>query len=123
MVSSIIDKTFTYAIVGATDNPQKYGHTVCTDLMQKGYNIIPINPKRETVCNKKAYPTLSAVDERIDVVVFVVPPHTTESIMQEVVALAISRVWMQPGSESDRAIALCNEHSIQVIHNACIMVQ
>lgn len=123
MENTILDKSFTYAIVGATDNPNKYGHTVCKDLLEKGYQIIPINPKRAMVCGQKTYARLSDVTGSIDVVVFVVPPHITERLMDEVIRLGITRVWMQPGSESERAIATCKEHSIQVMHNACIMVQ
>jgi predicted CoA-binding protein len=36
--------------------------------------------------------------------------------------LGLTRVWMQPGAESEVAIAYCQQHDIQVVHDACAMV-
>ena len=45
----------TIAIVGATDNPSKYGHVIYRDLKQKGFPVYPVNPNRSTVDGDKAF--------------------------------------------------------------------
>ena len=70
----------------------------------------------------KVYKTLEDVSEQIDIAVFVVPPKVTESILPIVLKEGIKVVWMQPGSESDRAINFCKENNIECIHNACVMI-
>ncbi|MFT4305006.1 MAG: CoA-binding protein [Candidatus Woesearchaeota archaeon] len=35
----------------------------------------------------------------------------------------MNKVWMQPGSESEKAINFCKENNIEVIYNSCIMVK
>jgi hypothetical protein len=52
----------------------------------------------------------------------VVPPPVTERVVREAHQLGLTRIWMQPGAESQAAIDYCHEHGIQVIHNACAMV-
>ena len=34
-----------------------------------------------------------------------------------------NRVWMQPGSESEEAIAFCQEQGIKVVHDTCAMIR
>ncbi|MDA3839747.1 MAG: CoA-binding protein [Patescibacteria group bacterium] len=118
----MIDKNFTYAIVGASNNKDKYGYKVLHDLIDAGYNTIPINPKETKILNLETYPSISDYEGVIDVVVFVVPPVVTEKVLEEALLLGISKVWMQPGSESEKAINFCNKHKISYIYNACIML-
>ena len=35
--------------------------------------------------------------------------------------LNINKIWMQPGSESDKAIEMCKQNNIKCTHNSCIM--
>ena len=118
----MINKNFTYAVVGASNNKEKYGHIVMKDLMDGGYRVVPINPKESEVLGLKVYASLGEYKENIDVAVFVVPPAVTEKIVDEVVSLGIKNVWMQPGSESEKAIKKCEENRISYIQNACIMI-
>lgn len=63
---------------------------------------------------------LSDILVRVDVVNIVVPPTMTERIVQECVKLGLSRVWLQPGAESKKAIEFCKENNIKVVYNACV---
>ncbi len=84
--------------------------------------MVPINPKETEILGLKSYSSISNYNEKIDVVVFVVPPSITENILKEVLDLGIKNVWMQPGSESEKAIVFCNKNNINLIQNACIML-
>ncbi|MEA1958034.1 MAG: CoA-binding protein, partial [Euryarchaeota archaeon] len=37
--------------------------------------------------------------------------------------LGLKKVWMQPGSESERAISFCVQNDIKVVHDVCVMVK
>lgn len=118
-----INKDYTYAIVGATNNPAKYGHRVLVDLHDAGYTVIPINLKEDEILGLKAYPTIKDAKKDIDVVVFIIPPDHTEKVLEEVKELGLKKVWMQPGSESEKAITFCKQNDISCIHHDCIMVE
>jgi len=119
----MINKKSTYAVIGASNNQEKYGYKVFKDLLDAGYKVLPINPTEEKILGKKVYPTLSAVKKNIDRVIFVTQPKVTEKILQEVKTLGIKNVWLQPWSQSDTAIEFCKKNTIECIHDACIMMQ
>ncbi len=117
----MIDKNFHYAIVGASNNKEKYGYKVLSFLKEKGYHIIPVNPHEETILDIPSVKSLEDVREEIDVVVFVVPPKITTSLLKTVQSEGISKVWFQPGSESEEAIRFCENNKINYVAGACIM--
>lgn len=119
----MLDKNLIYAVVGASSNEEKYGYKIFKDLIEKNYNAIPINPKGGYIFNKKVFKSLLEVEIKPDMVIFVVKPEITEKILEEVKKLEIKKVWMQPGSESEKAIEYCNKNRISVIHNACVLIK
>lgn len=113
----------TIAIVGASNNPDKYGHKVLADLQSAGWHLIPINPKEENILGLKVYASILQVPEKIDAVVFVTKPEVTEQVLLEVKQLGIKDVWFQPGAASDGAVSFCKINDINYINDACIMAQ
>ena len=111
-----------FAIVGATDNPEKYGNQILKNLKKRNYDVYPVNPRLKTVEGMKCYATLTDLPVKVDVVDFVVPPSATESILRECVALGLDRIWLQPGSESEAAIHFCRENNLKVVHDVCVMM-
>jgi len=113
-----------YAIVGASANPEKFGYKVTLSLKEIGFGVVPINPKEKEILGIEVFPTLgAAIDAKkeIDCAVFVVPPAVTENVLKEAFNLGIKEAWMQPGSESEEAIKFCEEKGLKCTHHACIM--
>jgi predicted CoA-binding protein len=119
----MVDKKNIIAVVGASRDLGKYGHRVYKDLKQAGYKVYPVNPNADEVLGDKCYPNLASLPKKPDVVDIVVPPLVTEQIVQECRQLGITMVWMQPGSESEKAIRFCQENNIVFVYGECIMVQ
>jgi len=119
----MINKKFLYAVVGASNNPEKYGYKVFKDLLDGWYKVLPINPSEKEILWVKVYPTLSETKKNIDVVIFVTQPETTEKVLEEVKILGIKNVWLQPGAQSETTIEFCRRNNIECIHDACIMIQ
>jgi len=111
-----------FAVVGATDNPQKYGNQIVKNLKGRGYKVYPVNPKLKEIEGLNCYPSLAEIPEKVDVVDFVVPPEATEEVLKQCRELGLNRIWLQPGSESEKAINYCNENNMKVVHNACVMM-
>lgn len=113
----------TWAVVGVSNNPAKFGHKVYRDLRRAGYRVYAVNPHLDTVLGDPVYPNLAALPEQPDVVNLVVPPDVTEQIVREAQQAGIQRVWMQPGAASPAAIAYCHTHGLAVIDDACAMIE
>ena len=111
-----------FAVVGATANPEKYGNQIIKNLKSRGYEVYPVNPRLPEVEGIRCYPALANIPVKVDVVDFVVPPDVTEVILKECLELGLDRIWLQPGSESEAAIAFCHENNLKVVHDVCVML-
>src|SRR5215213_11221146 len=95
------------AVVGATENPGSVGRTIVWNLMSSSFGgtIYPVNPNRSSILGIKAYPSLSAVPEVVDLVVVVTPAKTIPNIIKEAVdigvksAIIISAGFKETGPE------------------------
>jgi len=119
----MIDKNFTYVLVWASANPEKYGNKILGDLISWWYKVIPVNPNEKNILGIDVYSSLSKIPYSVDVIICVVPPIVTEKIVEEAISIWIKNIWMQPGSESDVAIQKCLQNWINLVYNSCIMIQ
>jgi predicted CoA-binding protein len=111
-----------WAVVGASLDPTKFGNRIFRSLRAAGYNVYPINPRGGELDGVPIYASLADLPETPEVVDLVVPPAVTEQVVKEAHELGLTRIWMQPGAESDKAIAYCHAYGMQVVHDACAMV-
>ncbi len=112
-----------WAVVGASTNASKYGHKIFRDLRNAGYTVYGVNPGGGEIDGQSLYPDLASLPEKPDVVDLVVPPNVAEQVVQQCAELGLTRVWMQPGSESAAAIQFCHDQGIRVVHDACAMIR
>jgi len=121
MISDILRYNQTFAVVGVSQDKQKYGYEVFEILVANGYRVYPINPKYGEVEGHRCYPSLDDLPERPQVVVTVVPPTVTEKIVEDCTRLGIRTVWMPPGSWSERAVQMCEVQGIEEVHDVCLV--
>lgn len=118
---NFFNKKFTYAVVGASNNEEKYGYKIFKTLLDSGFKVIPINPKEEKILGQKCYHKLEDYDEQIDVVDFVVPAGVTIRVLEDVVELGIRKVWFQPSSSDVKCERYCYKNNIKYLKDFCLM--
>ncbi|MGC8999200.1 MAG: CoA-binding protein [Candidatus Bathyarchaeia archaeon] len=123
LIKSFLDKRNVFAVVGASRDPRKYGYQVYRDLKDAGYRVYPVNPNAQEILGDKCYSSLEELPVKPDVVNVVVPPEVTERIVETCKRLRITKVWMQPGSESEKAIRFCEKNDIKIVHGVCVMIE
>ena len=111
------------AVVGATDNPHKYGSVIYRDLKAKGYRVYPVNTTRDTVDGDTAYRDLRELPEVPDIVNIVVPPRRTMRVLDLAEELGIKNIWVQPGAEDAAVMERLESGPFDYLANACIMVR
>ena len=111
-----------FAIVGATNNTRKYGYQIFKNLRSRGYEVYPVNPRIKELEGITCYPSLADIPVKVNVVDFVVPPEVTETVLKECKRLGLNRIWLQPGSESEAAIAFCHENGLKVVYGVCVIL-
>ena len=112
-----------WAVVGVSDNREKFGNKIYRDLKEAGYDVYGVNPKLETIEGDTCYASLKDLPVKPDVVNVVVPPQVGPAVVAECLELGLKRIWFQPGAESEAAVAQARAGGMDVVHDACIMIQ
>jgi len=112
-----------FGVAGASTNREKYGNKVLRCYLQHDRKAIPVNPRGKII---EGIPCVASVNElpaEVGALSIITPPKITERIVEEAIACGIGNLWMQPGAESPRAVALAQEAGINVIADgSCLLV-
>jgi predicted CoA-binding protein len=122
IASLLVEEETAVAVVGATDNPSKYGYVIYRDLKRKGYRVFPVNPGRDTVDGDRAYPTVAELPVAPDIIDLVVPASVGIEVVRQALDVGYDRIWVQPGAESPELLRLLQEADAEYVADACIMV-
>ncbi len=95
------------AVIGATEKTGSVGRSVLWNLISSpfGGTVYPVNPKRPNVLGIRAYPTIGAVPEPVDLAVVVTPAPTVPGVIGDCVeagvkaAIIISAGFKEIGPE------------------------
>ena len=76
------------ALVGASDDPRKYGYMTLRSILEAGYTgqVYPINPKGGELMGLKVYPSLKEIPGTLDLAVIVVPAQFVPEVLREAAA-------------------------------------
>lgn len=110
------------AVVGASRGGQKFGNTVMRELAAKGYEMLPVHPSAEAIDGARCWRRLRDIPGAVGGVVVVVPPIEAARVVHEALEAGITRVWLQQGSESEEAIAECEDRGALVVAGHCILM-
>ncbi|HVO73186.1 MAG TPA: CoA-binding protein [Ignavibacteriaceae bacterium] len=110
------------AVAGVSRDPKKFGYACFRDLKKRGYTVIPVNPKIDSIDGEKCYPDIKSIPEKIGALLIVLHPEQTERITAEAFASGIKYVWMQKGAESQKAIDYCEANGINLVYGECILM-
>jgi len=120
-IAELLRSAKTIAVVGLSNNPARTSNGVSAYMQSQGYRIIPVNPAISEALGEKAYPTLSEVPEKIDIVnVFRRPEHVPE-VVDEAIRLGVPAIWMQEGVVHEEAAEKARQAGIFVVMNRCIL--
>jgi predicted CoA-binding protein len=111
------------AVVGVSKNEEKPSHQVPKYLVEHGYNVIPVNPTVTEVLGRKCYPSVAAINERIDVVDVFRKSEDIPAVIDDVLKKkdGIKVFWMQLGIYNEDAERKAKENGIDVVYNRCMM--
>jgi uncharacterized protein len=112
-----------WVVVGVSEDTQKFGHKIYLDLKQAGYEVMGVHPTLKSLDGDPVYSSVLNLPKQPDVANVVVPPRVALSVIDDCVKAGIKRIWFQPGSSSDEVIQKATEAGLDVVYDACIMLQ
>jgi len=112
------------AVVGMSKNEGKAAHYVPKYLIRHGYNVIPVNPTSGEIQGRKSYPTVSNVQDKIDIVDIFRPSEDVQAVVEDALKKeGIKVIWMQEGIHSKEAERMAREKGIEVVFNRCMLAE
>jgi acyl-CoA synthetase (NDP forming)/acyl-coenzyme A synthetase/AMP-(fatty) acid ligase len=73
------------AVIGASTDPTKTGHVLFKNIVVNGFpgKVYPINPNATEILGHKAYPSILAVPDEIDLVFFLLPGKFVPTMFED----------------------------------------
>lgn len=114
------------AVIGASQQEGKVGHSVLKNLLHYGYKgkIYPINPKAEEILGVKTYSTIFAMEGEIDLAVVAIPSQFVPTVLKDCVERRIDSVIIISAGfkESGKEGSKLERELVEIIKNSSIRV-
>jgi len=81
----VMFKPRSVAVIGATERQGSVARTILWNLLSTSFGgtIFPVNPKYNSILGIKAYPSVGAIPDEVDLAVIVTPAKTVPGLIQE----------------------------------------
>ena len=120
-IAELLKRSKTIAVVGLSNNPLRASHGVSAYMQSHGYRIIPVNPQITEALGERAYPTVLAVPEEIDIVNIFRRPEFVEEVVDQAIQLKVPAIWMQEDVVHQQAAEKARRLGIFVVMDRCIL--
>ncbi len=124
----VIQSLKSVAVIGIKDQSQSNlpAFQIPKMVADRGYNVIPVNPKLETWEGRKAFHSFSNISVRVDVVNLFRRAEFVEGHVDEILSSPKEfwpkRVWMQTGIRNEPAANKLMQAGIDVVMDKCLGV-
>lgn len=126
-IAGILREARTIAVVGASPNETRPSHRVARLLIDKGHEVVPVNPGQAggRILGRTVYAKLADIPAPVDMVDIFRASEAVPGIVDEALALdpLPKTIWMQLGIRNDEAAAKAEAAGIKVVMNRCPAIE
>ena len=112
------------AVVGMSRDPAKEAHSVPKYMIERGFNIIPVNPLASEVLGRRTYSRVSDIKSQVDIIDIFRPSNEILPVVEDSIKKhGIRVIWLQQGIHNVEAEKIALDNKIEVVFNRCIMAE
>jgi len=119
-IRALLQRVKTIAVVGLSATPGRASHGVAKALQGFGYRTIPVNPSLTEALGEKAYPSLRALPEPVDLVDVFRDSRHVAGLVDECIALHLPALWLQDGVVDAAAALRARTAGLTVVMDRCL---
>lgn len=123
VIERILRRARTIAVVGLSTDPAKPSADVAAYLQAHGYRIIPVHPTAERLLGERAFATLAAIPEPVDLVNVFRPAVEAEQWARDAIAIGATAWWLQLGLLNETAARLAQGAGLDVVMDRCTKIE
>jgi predicted CoA-binding protein len=113
----------TVAMVGLSSNESRPSNVVAKYLLDRGFTVIPVNPKNEAILGLKCYPDLGSIPVTVDIVDLFLRSDRVEPFVDSAIQIGAKLVWMQLGVVNENAAQRARNAGLEVIMDLCPKIE
>ena len=124
-IADLLQGARTIALVGASDNPGRASFGVMKFLQDRGYRVIPVNPRitGEHVHGEFVWRELAQIGEPIDIVDIFRRSEMALEAVEQAIFVGAKAVWMQIGVINEEAAAKAEAAGLKVVMDRCPKIE
>lgn len=120
----ILDETETIAVVGCSRTPGKAAHDVPKYMLERGYDVVPVNPNAAEIFGRASYDSIGAVPAGVDMVNVFRPSAETGGVVDAAIERAdVESVWLQLGITNVAAGERASAVGKRFVQDRCLKVK
>ena len=124
-IIEILSTAKTIALLGASEKPERDSHKVMRLLIEKGYQVFPVNPllAGEKILGREVFASIAELPSSIDMLDVFRHSNYLYHIVKEAKLANIKCIWTQLGVTDTKAELLASEVDITMIVNRCPAIE
>ena len=120
-IKNILERSKRTAIVGLSPKEERDSNRVAKYLMEKGYEIVPVNPGQKEILGKECFKTLTDIPFKVDLVDLFLNPERVPPVVDQAIEIGASVLWMQIGVIHNEAAQKARAAGLTVVMDRCMM--
>jgi predicted CoA-binding protein len=120
--SKLFKETHTIAVVGLSPKSTRPSNQVAQYLLEKGYEIFPVNPGQTSILGLTCYPDLQSIPAQVDIVDIFRNPADVPEVVDDAIEIGAKIVWMQLGIVHEAAAAKARAAGLLVVMDRCLKI-
>ena len=119
-ILEILDSVKTIAILGLSPDESKASNMVAKFMQNRGYKIVPVYPKEDTILGEKVYRSLLEIPFAVDMVDIFRKPAVFDAVADACIERGDVKVfWGQLGLVNNAAAEKAKNAGMKVVQNHC----
>lgn len=124
-VIKVLNTSKVIALVGASPKPERASYRVMNYLLQRGYEVIPVNPvqKGNEILGQPVVSSLAEIDKPIDLVDVFRNSEAAGAVIDEAIGVGAKAVWLQLDVINEAGAARAREAGLVVVMDRCPKIE
>ena len=111
------------AMVGLSADWYRPSNFAAKYLLDRDFEVIPVNPKYDEILGQKCYPDLASIPTPVDIVDLFQRPDRIPMFVDQAIEIGAKVVWMQLGIVNEEAAQKARDAGLEVVMDRCMKIE
>jgi len=122
-IRNILDSCKTVAMVGLSANWFRPSFFAAKYLLERGYQVVPVNPNYDEILGQKCYPDLASIPYPVDIVDLFQRADQIHQFVQPAIDMQAKVLWLQLGIINEAAAVEATDAGLEVVMDRCMKIE